>query len=304
MKGVRFAPSPTGVFHVGNLRTAWVSWRLAKLLGEPWVVRYEDIDAPRSAPGAREAQRDHMGALGLVADEEHIQSLRVARHWEVFAKAAGEGAVYPCFCSRKAVREALEGAASAPHAAVPGYTGHCRDLRDYPHTDLPTVAWRFRLPGDGGREDFIVARTKPPSRPGAAALAALRESFVPAYHWACALDDADGGYRLLVRAHDLSPILGQQRALWQYVLGAQAPMPAVYHTALVTRDDGGRLEKRTPGVSLDELRGAGWTAAGLLKAFEASMPHWPDAAAVRAGAVLGEPDETIVLSRLLKGAPQ
>ena len=303
MRGVRFAPSPTGVFHVGNLRTAWVSWRLARLLGEPWIVRYEDIDAPRSAPGAREAQRAHMATLGLEADDEHAQSARVARHWELFASAAAEGAVYPCFCSRKAVREALEGAASAPHGVVASYTGHCRDLTEFPSTDLPTVAWRFRMPGGGG-DDFIIARTLPPTERGSAAFEALRPSFVPAYHWACAIDDADGGYRLLVRAHDLAPVLPLQRAICRYVLGPDAPLPAVYHTALVTRDDGGRLEKRTKGVSLVELQTDGWTANGLIQDFDASLKTWPSAKDIVPDAVLGEAVKTIPLSALLPGPPR
>src|SRR4051794_30272327 len=120
---VRFAPSPTGAFHLGNLRTAWISRAWAKHLGLPWVVRFEDIDRPRVVYGAKEGQLSDMAALDLAPDEIVDQSARMDRHWELLQQAVAEGQVYPCHCSRK---EILAGLASAPHGKEAIYDGRCR----------------------------------------------------------------------------------------------------------------------------------------------------------------------------------
>ena len=305
--GVRFAPSPTGRFHLGNLRTAWISYALAKKLGQPWVVRFEDIDAPRVVAGAREQQLQDMAALGLVPDQILIQSELRARHWAVFEKAVAEGQVYPCFCSRKEISLALEQAASAPHG--PGssgervYNGHCRVLYrgpgEWPKVQHPTIAWRFKASDESGRSDFIVARTSAGTPGGLDS-----KSFVPGYHWACAIDDLDGRYQLLVRASDLAHVVDQQRAIQNWLASAEgsgAQWPAVYHTALVTADDGSRLEKRTRGVTLQEVLDSGISVPDVLSRFSASFEAelaQIDSAQVVAGAVLGEKRERITVGEL------
>jgi hypothetical protein len=84
--GVRFAPSPTGVFHVGNLRTAWISHQWSQKLKLPWVVRFEDIDQPRVIKGSQEKQLADMKSLGLVPDRVYLQSQNRKRHWNLFEK--------------------------------------------------------------------------------------------------------------------------------------------------------------------------------------------------------------------------
>ena len=76
----RFAPSPTGQFHVGNLRTAWISWQWSRALATPWIVRFEDIDAPRVKPGALEAQLEDLARLGMKPGSQFLQSERAQRH--------------------------------------------------------------------------------------------------------------------------------------------------------------------------------------------------------------------------------
>src|SRR5262249_19544333 len=161
-------------------------------------------------------------------DEVRVQSEARARHWEVFLGAVREGRVYPCFCSRKEVREALAGLASAPHAAPPVYSGQCRDLRERQARPAPGAGWRLRAQDPTGGQDFRV--------PHPAGAEPDEASFVPAYAWACAIDDADGDYRLLVRAWDLESSAEPQRQVQRW-LGLRE-LPAVFHTALVTRDDG------------------------------------------------------------------
>ena len=309
-RGVRFAPSPTGRFHVGNLRTAWVSREWAKKLSQPWVIRFEDIDAPRVLEGARETQLEDMRALGLEPDQVLIQSAFRPRHWDAFRHGVISGRVYPCYCSRKEVREALEGSASAPHGSSAIYSGRCRALRgsrasiESQSQGLPSLGWRFALDDETGARDFIVARTgvvfdgqgMPEER-----------EFVPAYHWACAVDDWDGNYALLVRAVDLSEVVLQHRAIMAWLAGVESGeseaqggdtrFPSVFHTALVTADGGARLEKRTQGVVLPELLARGFSTRQIVENFSSSFPaaqfgNWA------AAKVFGESRTAISLSEL------
>jgi glutamyl-tRNA synthetase len=293
--GVRFAPSPTGRFHVGNLRTAWISREWARALGMPWVVRFEDIDQPRVLSGAQESQLEDMAALGLQPDQIVVQSERRERHWELFLRAVRQGAVYPCFCSRKEVREALEASASAPHQKPASYSGHCRGIATVTHDhDLTSLGWRFSIPEDpSGRSDVIVARSD--SKLDGDGLPD-KASFVPAYHWACGIDDRDGGYDLLVRAFDLAEAAQVQRAVGSWMDGPGSAMPAIFHTSLVVSNDGHRLEKRTEGVTLPELARLGIDASALLALFRRSFQLEPSQ--FSAARIFGEALLTIKLQDL------
>lgn len=256
---VRFAPSPTGDFHIGNLRTAFLSHEWAKRLKMPWVVRVEDIDKPRNVPGAMERQLDDLKTLGMIPDLLQIQSHRYQRHWEVFEKFRQAQWIYPCLCSRQTIRQSLSRIASAPHEPAPSYDGHCRHIRAVPKTTNPTIAWRLQFPDESGKDDLIIARTAPDGT-----------GFVPAYHLACTIDDYDGEYVLLVRASDLREATKQQRYVFQKLAeseGKKIDPPAVFHCSLVTATDGTRLEKRTRGVTLDELLKAGETPESLCQKF-------------------------------------
>lgn len=264
--GVRFAPSPTGKFHVGNLRTAWISFQIAKALKLKWILRFEDIDQPRVLLGAQDQQLSDMKELGLIADKILIQSEFRQRHWDLFKKAVSVKQVYPCDCSRKEVQQALATMASAPHSAQVVYSGRCRIDERKKLEASESLAWRFKMPDENGKDDFIVART---SKSIDANNLPVFESFVPSYHWACAIDDFDGNYDLLVRSSDLRDSLQPQRAVHTW-LGISKPIP-VFHTSLVTQNDGHRLEKRTAGVALSELHSKQITNEMLIEIFEKSF---------------------------------
>lgn len=288
---VRYAPSPTGDFHLGNLRTAWVSWHIARELNEPWIVRFEDIDKPRVLAGAREKQLADLKALALIPDHIVTQSERYARHRDLFERAVVAGDVYPCDCSRadvardlEAITSASQGSiavapfesmASAPHAPpmsgatsslpsvkIPVYSGHCRH-NDTPRSKTETVSsigWRLKREDPSGRDDILIARTTP--------------DFIPAYNWACGIDDYDGGYKTLVRAWDLADVVDVQRAIGRLVakLDTKPEHSArIFHASLILDDTGHRLEKRTGGVKLGELVAAGWGPDRLNAAFEKSF---------------------------------
>lgn len=298
---VRFAPSPTGTFHIGNFRTAWISHWWARELNLPWVVRFEDIDKPRITSGTMQHQLEEMRSLGLNPDTVLVQSQNHSRYLEAFKNAVLEKKTYPCFCSRKDVRDALEGIASAPHSTAPAetpiYKGRCRHLKKLPATELPTLAWRFRNTHDTGEQDFIIARTS--SKLDSSGLPDLN-SFVPAYNLACAIDDWDGRHSLLVRAWDLISVAPQQRAVQTWLAAVesdtQRPLAAVFHCALVTGNSGQRLEKRTRGITLSELNAAGISNESLIQRFSASF--LPPTTSFKAGDLFGESREKITLGEL------
>lgn len=298
--GVRFAPSPTGRFHIGNLRTAWISHRLAHKLNTPWVVRFEDIDRPRVRAGAQRLQVEDMATLGLRADQTIIQSAAHMTHHRLFIEAVASGVVYPCDCSRKDVLADLAGAASAPHGGIPVYSGRCRDrqVEALPLSDhSKSWAWRFRMPNVHGKDDFIVARTPPQHEAEHSP-----DTFIPSYHWACAIDDHFGNYAYLVRAWDLADSAPLQRAIQTWLCqkeGRVTEFPTLFHTSLVVDDQGGRLEKRTAGVTLPELLARGLTPNGIVHAFEQSFDDSSPALCATSNGIEGESRREIPLSLLL-----
>ena len=123
----RFAPSPTGPLHLGNLRTALLAWLFARAGGGRFLIRVEDLDAARSRPEHEAGQLADLAALGLDSDEPLVrQSERTALYDDAIARLDREGALYRCWCTRAEIREA----ASAPHGPLPegAYPGTCRDL--------------------------------------------------------------------------------------------------------------------------------------------------------------------------------
>jgi glutamyl-tRNA synthetase len=274
---VRFAPSPTGKLHIGNLRTAWISHAFARALNMEWVLRFEDIDRPRCIEGSIEQQLGDLKKLGLMPDLITIQSERHRRHELLFREAVRSGKVYPCTCSRKEIQQELQAMASAPHGehSTAIYNGKCRPLggkkaeaKNTGEKHAP-LAWRFCNTEEDargkafGEQDFIIGRTD-----------ATQGDFQPAYQWACAIDDFDEGHRLLVRAFDLAHVVSAQRQIqkWLNALeSADRESPAVFHAALVTSNDGHRLEKRTCGVTLQEILQSDVTLEEIRSRFEKSF---------------------------------
>jgi glutamyl-tRNA synthetase len=269
---VRLAPSPTGRFHIGNLRTALVAQLWAQTMNWPLVVRFEDIDKPRVQQGAQERQLEDLNKIGIHNFKIEIQSQNHHRHWTAFTLGRLSGQIYPCFCSRKDLQNDLAGLASAPHVPLRAYSGKCRGLSKEDielgrqnrsrssKNQKQEIGWRFLGPDLTGAADVLVARST--------SLEPSEEDFIPSYQWACSLDDALDGHRLLIRAWDLEDSIVPQRMIQNWlsqnpkVIQAVSPNlqgitsaqpPAVFHASLVTQPDGTRLEKRTPGVTLSDL---------------------------------------------------
>lgn len=253
----RFAPSPTGVLHLGNLRTALASWLAARAAGGCWIVRMEDVDRPRCRREHGERQLRDLAALGLDSDRPVLwQSRREEAYRAALERLHEAHRLYPCACSRKD----LASLASAPHLedGLRPYPGRCR-ARPWEGFDralrvrLPSgpVAWEDRLLGP--QVDDPAALTGDPLL--------FRRDGLFAYHLAVVVDDAGQGVTEVVRGADLRAVTATQIRL-QEALGL--PRPSFAHLGLATGPDGARLGKRGGALGLAELAAQGIAAPEVL----------------------------------------
>jgi glutamyl-tRNA synthetase len=247
----RFAPSPTGTLHLGNLRTALLAWLFARSAVASFLVRMEDLDIGRVRPGCAEQQLEDLGAIGIDWDGAVVfQSQRLGLYADAIAELGDR--VYECYCTRAEIREA----ASAPHGPLPegAYPGTCLRLTAAQlaekrasgrppalriRADAAWVAFEDRLHGhvEGVVDDFVVRRND-----GA-----------PAYNLAVVVDDAAQGIGEVVRGGDLLDTTPRQLFLAR-ALGLREPSYA--HVPLVLGPDGARLAKRHGAVTLREIEPA------------------------------------------------
>ena len=283
----RFAPSPTGRLHLGNLRTALLAWLFARSAGSSFVVRMEDLDSGAVREEHYASQLEDLAALGLDWDGEVVrQSERRDLYEDALAELEAAGLTYPCWCSRKDIREA----ASAPHAdfAGPGYPGTCRAL---------DAAGRARRAA-GGRPAAIRLRAGHAHVEVEDRLVGLvvgdvedlvlrRNDGTPAYNLAVVVDDDAQGIEEVVRADDLLPVTPSQVHLAR-LLGRR--VPAYAHVPLVLAPDGNRLAKRHGAVTLEDRAARGETPADVLAALARSLGLAVAGEAVTPASLLGRFD--------------
>ncbi len=273
----RFAPSPTGLLHLGNVRTALLAWLDARSRGGAFVMRVEDLDRSRLLPGAEAQQLDDLRWLGLDWDEgpdvggpfaPYRQSERVALYDAALERLLASGRAFLCACSRADVARA----ATAPHDGEddePRYPGTCRGQD--PSAVRARAAAQKRAPAvrfagndervgfvdqicgevEGRVDDFVLRRAD-----GTAA-----------YQLAVVVDDAAMQVSRVVRGGDLLRSTPRQIALGR-ALGL--PIPAFAHVPLVVTQGGDRLAKRTRPASLKSLRDAGARPQAIAGALAAS----------------------------------
>jgi glutamyl-Q tRNA(Asp) synthetase len=242
----RFAPSPTGPLHFGSLVGALASWLDARAHGGAWLVRIEDLDGPRTVPGAADDILDTLAHFGMTADEPPVwQSRRDAHYAAALARLTAAGLVYPCGCTRKEIADSLR-AAHERHTTL-AYPGTCRDGLH----GKPARAWRLRVP-DGNAA--IVTFDDRWQRMQSQNLATDVGDFVLeradgqwAYQLAVVVDDADAGITHVVRGADLLDSTARQIYL-QRCLGV--PTPAYLHVPVVVDAHGDKLSKQTGATAL------------------------------------------------------
>ena len=260
MYTTRFAPSPTGLLHIGNGFSALTGWQRARARGGRFCLRIEDIDNTRCRPAFDAAILADLAWLGIDWDGPVLrQSQRLAVYAEAVAQLRGRGLLYPCFCSRADIAAAV----AAPHGPDgPLYTGTCRLLSQdqrAEHMAAKAFAWRLDIGAalaQTGRLNWIDAEA---GRVAADPLAGgdiviARKDLGVSYHLAVVIDDAAQGVTEVVRGIDLFPASHVQRLL-QALLGL--PETTYYHHRLIMAPDGRRLAKRDQGATLASLRAGG-----------------------------------------------
>lgn len=248
----RFAPSPSGELHAGNLRTALLAWLFARSSRRRFLLRVEDLDRARS--GAEEAQLRDLAAIGLTWDGPVVrQTDREPLYAAAIDRLAAAGLTYECFCTRREIQEAP----SAPHAPQGAYPGTCRNLDDAEREArraLRPAAIRLRAAvTEGTVRDRLLG-----SFTGVVDDFVLRRADgVTAYNLAVVVDDGEQGIDQVVRGDDLLPSTPRQA----YLAGLlNIPVPEYAHVPLVLNADGARLAKRDGAVTLADLAAAGVTA--------------------------------------------
>ena len=298
----RYAPSPSGDLHLGNLRTAILAWAMARRGGKPFYVRVEDLDRVR--PGTAERQLADLQAMGLDWDISPgsaaestegkragvlYQSTRLAAYERAVQRLREAGLVYECYCTRREIQEA----SSAPHGAPGAYPGTCRGLseaqREERRAQRPpalrlraertsyTVHDDFYGPYTGLVDDFVL----------------VRNDGTYAYNLTSVVDDAFVGVEQIVRGDDLLPSAPRQAYL-AGLLGL--PQPRYAHVPLALNEEGKRLAKRDGAVTLPQLQEAGVTIPEVLGWIAASIPVLDDSGRPHEGRV-PVPDASVILER-------
>lgn len=267
MRG-RFAPSPTGQLHLGNLRTALVSWLQVHAGGGQWLVRMEDLDRVTSSATHEADQLRALASLGMLSDGSVVrQSDRFDLYRDAISTLRALDRVYECFCTRREIREA----AQAPHGDLPdaAYPGTCRRLTAARRAELVSQGRQpaLRLAANGER--FVVNDLVAGPFAGTSDDVVLqRNDGVPAYNLAVVVDDALQGMTHVTRGDDLLSSTPRQRLL-QDLLGLSEPVYA--HVPLVLAPDGARLAKRHGAVTLDDLAAQGVGPDQVLARLAASL---------------------------------
>ncbi|MFO1331291.1 MAG: tRNA glutamyl-Q(34) synthetase GluQRS [Rubrivivax sp.] len=249
----RFAPSPTGPLHAGSLVAALASWLDARALHGRWLLRIEDVDAPRCLPGMDRVIVQQLAALGLLSDEPPLwQSTRSAAYQAALERLLAAGLAYPCGCTRRDIEGALA-AAGRPRtrfeAAV--YPGTCRTGL---HGRAPR-AIRLRTCRQGAGGDIVIdwhdrrlgAQQQNVTR-AVGDFVLKRADGLWAYQLAVVVDDAAQGVTHVVRGEDLADNTPRQ-ILLQRALAL--PTPFYLHTPLVLGRDGHKLSKQNGAAPLD-----------------------------------------------------
>jgi len=266
----RFAPSPTGELHLGNLRTALLAWLFARSTGSRFLVRMEDLDAVTARPEHARRQLADLAALGLDWDGEVVlQSTRRPAHDEALAALEAAGLTYRCWCTRREIQEA----AAAPHHTEPGppgaYPGTCRELsrREQAARARSGRSPAVRLRSDGRTVAFTDRLAGPVAAP-VDDVVLRRNDGTPAYNLAVVVDDAWQGVEEVVRGDDLLLSTPRQLHLAD-LLGYHRPDHA--HVPLVVGRDGARLAKRHGAVTLRDLAARGIDPDGVRSRLAASL---------------------------------
>ena len=255
----RFAPSPTGLLHVGGVRTALFSWLQARRHGGKFILRVEDTDRERSTDEATRVILEGMQWLALTADEgPYFQAQRFDRYREVIAQMIAAGTAYHCYCTKQELDDMR--AQQTARKEKPRYSGLCRNRTEAREGVSPVV--RFKNPLDGAVvvEDLVHGQVTFQNTE-LDDLIIARSDGTPTYNFCVVVDDKDMGITHVIRGDDHLNNTPRQMNMLQ-ALGATPPVYA--HVPMILGPDGAKLSKRHGAVSVLQYQEEGFLPEALL----------------------------------------
>ena len=244
----RFAPTPSGRMHLGNVFAALLAWLSVKSRDGEMVLRMEDLDTQRTSNEFADILREDLRWLGLSWDREQSpQSQRSAVYDRYFEELRGRGLIYPCYCTRSQLHSV-----NAPHLSdgTYVYTGTCRNLTEPPKDRKP--AWRVMVPDRlWTLEDIVQGHYELNLLTQCGDMVMRRADGVYVYQLAVTMDDGEAGVTEVVRGMDLLSSAPRQMYLQELFGFAH---PAYAHVPMLLAPDGRRLSKRDRDLDLGELR--------------------------------------------------
>ena len=257
MKG-RFAPSPTGHMHVGNLWVAFLSYWSARRQNGEYIVRIEDVDTQRSKPIYAEHILEDLSWLGFIWDEAPTyQSERLDIYERYLQELRSQKRLYPCYCNRARLQEI----SSAPHQgeAHHVYDGYC--LTHEPTIGERPPSWRFHMENiKGSFQDIYRGTVDYEIQSCNDDIVLKRWDGMIAYHLAVVIDDYEIGVTEVIRGNDLLPVMGHQIALAQAL---RLPALQYGHVPMLVDAEGYRLSKRQQSITIRDLQNQGATPERL-----------------------------------------
>jgi glutamyl-Q tRNA(Asp) synthetase len=279
----RFAPSPTGLLHLGHAHAALFAWHAAQAAGGRFLLRIEDIDIGRCRPEYETALMEDLAWLGLSWPQPvRRQSAHLADYRAALDRLAAQDLLYPCFCTRRDIADEIARSGAAPHITPMGpdgpiYPGLCRHLSAAERTRRIAAGEAYALRLEVAKASALVGSLHWHDR-GRGMIAATPELFgdvvlarkdiATSYHLSVTVDDALQGVTLVTRGEDLFAATHLHRLL-QALLAL--PTPEYHHHALIADETGRRLAKRDDARSLRSLKKAGHSAGEVR-----SMAGYPD----------------------------
>ncbi len=255
----RFAPSPTGMLHIGGARTALFNWLYARGRGGRFVLRIEDTDRARSTPEATQAILDGLTWLGLEWDGEPVsQFARAERHREVAHALLESGHAYKCFATQEEIAAQREKARAEGRSTL--FLSPWRDADPASHPDQP-FAIRLKAPHEGETliNDAVQGKVTWMNR-NLDDMVLLRSDGTPTYMLAVVVDDHDMGITHVIRGDDHLANAARQALIYR-AMGWDEPVWA--HIPLIHGPDGKKMSKRHGATGIGEYRAMGYPAAGI-----------------------------------------
>jgi len=255
----RFAPSPTGMLHIGGVRTALFCWLYARRHGGTFILRVEDTDRERSTPAAVQVILDGMKWLGLDADEgPYYQTQRYGRYREVIDQWLATGKAYHCYCTKEELEQLRND--QLARKEKPRYDGRCRHRTEPREGVTPVV--RFRNPEDGAVvvEDAVHGRVVFQNTE-LDDLIILRSDGNPTYNFCVTVDDWDMKITHVIRGDDHLNNTPRQMNMLRAMGG---DLPVYAHLPMILGPDGAKLSKRHGAVSVLQYKEEGYLPEALL----------------------------------------